>query len=57
MLRLVGGHAGPVVTLTKSHAQGGLEFGRITATLVLAAAMVVLIVVSSKLRRPAAAEA
>ena len=44
-------------TLTKSHANGGLEFGRITATLVIAAAMVVLIVVSPKLRRPAAAEA
>lgn len=41
-------------TLTKSHAQGGLEFGRITATLVIAGAMVVLIVASPKLRRPAA---
>jgi uncharacterized membrane-anchored protein len=39
--------------LTKSHGQGGFEFGRITATLVIAAAMVVLIVVSPKLRRPA----
>ncbi len=42
--------------LTKSHAQGGLEFGRITATLVIAAAMVALIVASPKLRRPATVE-
>ena len=43
--------------LTKSHSQGGLEFGRITATLIIAAAMVVFIVVSPKLRRPATVEA
>lgn len=40
-------------TLTKSHTQGGLEFGRITATLVIAAAMVVFIGATAKLRRPA----
>ena len=40
-------------TLTKPHAQGGLEFGRILATAVIAAAMVVLILLSPKLRRPA----
>jgi uncharacterized membrane-anchored protein len=40
-------------TLTKPHAQGGLEFGRITATLAIGAAMVVLVLVSPKLRRAA----
>jgi uncharacterized membrane-anchored protein len=40
-------------TLTKPHVQGGLEFGRISATVVIAAAMIVLIVLSPKLRRPA----
>jgi len=43
--------------LTKSHGQGGFEFGRITATLVITAAMVALIVVSPKLSRPATVEA
>jgi uncharacterized membrane-anchored protein len=37
-------------TLTKPHAEGGLEFGRITSSLVLAAAMV-LIVATTSLRR------
>jgi uncharacterized membrane-anchored protein len=37
-------------TLTKPHAQGGLEFGRFAATGVIAAAMVVLILLSPKLR-------
>jgi len=41
-------------TLTKPHAQGGLDFGRISATAAIAVAMVVLIVLSQKLRRPAA---
>jgi uncharacterized membrane-anchored protein len=40
-------------TLTKPHAQGGLDFGRLTATLAIAVAMVVLILLSPKLRRPA----
>jgi uncharacterized membrane-anchored protein len=40
-------------TLTKPHAQGGLEFGRIEATAAIAVAMVVLILLSPKLRRPA----
>jgi uncharacterized membrane-anchored protein len=40
-------------TLTKPHAQGGLEFGRIAATLVIALAMMVLIILSPKLRKPA----
>ena len=40
-------------TLTKSHAQGGLEFGRFGATLAIAAVMVVLVLLSPKLRRPA----
>jgi uncharacterized membrane-anchored protein len=40
-------------TLTKPHAQGGFEFGRITATAVIAVAMVVLVLLSPKLRRPA----
>ncbi len=37
-------------TLTKPHTQGGLEFGRFTATAVIAAAMVVLVLLSPKLR-------
>lgn len=41
-------------TLTKSHAQGGFEFGRFAATGVIGAAMVVLVLLSPKLRRPAA---
>jgi uncharacterized membrane-anchored protein len=40
-------------TLTKPHAQGGLDFGRIAATAAIAGAMVVLILLSPKLRRPA----
>jgi uncharacterized membrane-anchored protein len=40
-------------TLTKPHAQGGLDFGRISATAAIALAMVVLIILSPKLRRPA----
>jgi uncharacterized membrane-anchored protein len=42
-------------TLTKPHAQGGLEFGRFLATGVIALAMVVLILLTPKLRRPASA--
>jgi len=42
-------------TLTKPHAQGGLEFGRITATAVIAVAMVVLVLLTPKLRKPATA--
>ena len=44
-------------TLTKPHVQGGLDFGRFLATGVIAAAMVVLILLSPKLRRPASAAA
>jgi uncharacterized membrane-anchored protein len=40
-------------TLTKPHAQGGLEFGRFLATGTIALAMVVLILLTPKLRRPA----
>ena len=40
-------------TLTKPHSQGGLDFGRILATVIIAAAMVVLIFLSPRLRRPA----
>ena len=40
-------------TLTKPHTQGGLAFGRFTATAVIAVAMVVLILLSPRLRRPA----
>ena len=40
-------------TLTKPHVQGGLELGRFTATAVIAVAMVVLILLSPRLRRPA----
>ena len=42
-------------TLTKSHAQGGFAFGRITATVVIGAAMVGLVLSSPRLRRPAQA--
>ena len=35
-------------TLTKSHAEGGLQFGRIASTVVIAAAMVVILVVTSR---------
>jgi uncharacterized membrane-anchored protein len=42
-------------TLTKAHVQGGLEFGRITATLIIAATMVVLVMATPKLRSPAQA--
>jgi uncharacterized membrane-anchored protein len=44
-------------TLTKPHAQGGLDFGRFLATGVIALAMVVLILLTPKLRRPAQAVA
>ncbi|THD58471.1 hypothetical protein [Phenylobacterium sp.] len=40
-------------TLTKPHAQGGLDFGRFLATGVIALAMVVLILLAPRLRRPA----
>ncbi len=40
-------------TLTKPHAQGGLDFGRFLATGVIALTMVVLILATPKLRRPA----
>jgi len=40
-------------TLTKSHAQGGLDFGRFLATGIIALAMVALIAVTPRLRRPA----
>ncbi len=40
-------------TLTKPHSQGGLDFGRFLATAVIALAMVILIFLSPKLRRPA----
>ncbi|THD78790.1 MAG: hypothetical protein E7812_10475 [Phenylobacterium sp.] len=42
-------------TLTKPHALGGLEFGRFLATGVIALAMVVLILLTPRLRRPAGA--
>jgi uncharacterized membrane-anchored protein len=42
-------------TLTKPHAQGGFEFGRFTATAVIAVAMVVLVSLTPKLRRAATA--
>lgn len=38
-------------TLTKPHAQGGLNFGRITSSLVIAAGMVILIATTSLRRR------
>ena len=40
-------------TLTKPHAQGGLDFGRFAATGVIGAAMVALVIVAPRLRRPA----
>ncbi len=40
-------------TLTKPHAQGGLDFGRFLATGVIGLAMVVLIILTPQLRRPA----
>jgi uncharacterized membrane-anchored protein len=40
-------------SLTKPHAQGGLDFGRFLATGVIALAMIVLIAMSPRLRRPA----
>lgn len=42
-------HAGQVVTRTRR----GFAFGRIAATSVIAAAMVLLVLVTPKLRRPA----
>jgi uncharacterized membrane-anchored protein len=44
-------------TLTKPRALGGLEFGRFTATATIAIAMVVLVLLSPKLRRPASVPA
>ena len=41
-------------TLTKPHEEGGLEFGRITSTLVIAAAMVIIVAITSRRRAPAA---
>ena len=40
-------------TLTKPHEQGGFAFGRITASLVIAAVMALLIALAPRLRRPA----
>jgi uncharacterized membrane-anchored protein len=40
-------------TLTKPHLQGGLDFGRFAASAVIAVAMVALVLLSPKLRRPA----
>ena len=42
-------------TLTKPHVQGGLAFGRFAATAIIGAAMVVLVVATARLRRPAEA--
>jgi uncharacterized membrane-anchored protein len=44
-------------TLTKPRAQGGLEFGRLTANATIVLAMVVLVLLSPKLRRPASVPA
>ena len=44
-------------TITKPHEEGGFAFGRITASLVIAAAMVVLIAVTSLRKRPELAQA
>jgi hypothetical protein len=44
-------------TFTKVHAQGGLEFGRITATRGIAAVMIVLTIATPSLWRPAVAQA
>ena len=40
-------------TLTKSHVQGGLAFGRIAATLIIGVAIVVLVWLTPRLRKPA----
>jgi uncharacterized membrane-anchored protein len=40
-------------TLTKPHVQGGLNFDRITASVVIAVVMVVLVLLTPRLRRPA----
>jgi uncharacterized membrane-anchored protein len=42
-------------TLTKPHAEGGFEFGRIVATTVIGLAMVALVALTPRLRRPATA--
>ena len=42
-------------TLTKPHAQGGFEFGRIAASLIIGVLMVILVAATPKLRRPATA--
>jgi uncharacterized membrane-anchored protein len=42
-------------TLTKSHAEGGLAFGRITSSLVIAAAMVIVVALTSRRDRLQAA--
>jgi uncharacterized membrane-anchored protein len=42
-------------TLTKPHDMGGLAFDRISATLAIAVAMIVLVLLSPRLRRPASA--
>jgi uncharacterized membrane-anchored protein len=39
-------------TLTKPHAEGGFDFGRILATAVIGVAMVALVALTPKLRRP-----
>ncbi len=44
-------------TLTKPHVQGGLNLDRIAASAVIAAVMVVLVLLTPKLRRPATATA
>jgi uncharacterized membrane-anchored protein len=44
-------------SLTKPHAQGGLAFGRFAATAAIAVVMVVLVLLSPKLRRPASVPA
>jgi uncharacterized membrane-anchored protein len=40
-------------TLTKPHEQGGLDFSQVAASLVIAAAMVVLVLLTPRLRKPA----
>jgi uncharacterized membrane-anchored protein len=40
-------------TLTKPHAQGGLDFGRFAATAAIAVVMVALVLLTPRLRRPA----
>jgi uncharacterized membrane-anchored protein len=40
-------------TLTKPHAQGGLDFGRILATAVIGLAMIMVVALTPRLRRPA----